>query len=116
MRKRLKECWLVIIVGIIALFCVCMLVGCGPKQEPQSTQIVYQITDQRQITQIIGDNNTTMAKTASVAEQSAEPEVAQTTEATTKSGAWIVWLVLIALALGAGAFVYFRYFYQRSKK
>ena len=71
----------------MAAFILC---ACTPRQE--SVQIIYQITDQRQITQIVGDNNTTVAKSESVAEQVAEPE--QTSDQTTNSMAWLVWVLL----------------------
>jgi hypothetical protein len=96
-------------------FAVAACLGaCGTKQTPQSTQFVYNITDNRQITQIIGDGNTTTARAAPRTEQRAEPKSEQTTENTTKSGIWIVRLVLIGLALVAG-FIYFRFLKQKVK-
>jgi hypothetical protein len=99
--------WCMIIATVAGIFWMLgTLTGCVDKVSPSAAQPVYNITDNSQTTIISGDNN--RAEGGAVKAQSvASPSVKQDAEQTTKSGMWIVWLVLILAAAGAGAWWYF---------
>ena len=92
-----------IIIPLLFILC-----ACGAGQQPTTEQPTYQIVDNSQTTIIVGDNNKAEVETTPTT--SSEPSTVQETEEVTKSSAWIVWLIIIVLTLGAGAFVWYRYF------
>jgi len=115
-RLRLRSQGRKVLIVLLALGALFALWGCGGKVEPKAEMPVIQITDNRVITihqtTLQGDNNIVKTDARVEAEVkpviTAEPELKQEAELTTKSGMWIVWLVLIGLALAAGAYLYIK--------
>jgi hypothetical protein len=114
-RKELLR-W--IIIGLFdGLFLALVLGGCAGRAEPKAEMPVVQITDNRVITinrtTLQGDNNTAKVVARPEAEIKpsieASPSARQDASQTTKSGMWIVWLVVLGLLLAAGAWLWWKW-------
>lgn len=92
-------------VLIFSIFSILAIAGCT-RQTPVQNTITnnYTVTN---TTNIAGqgahiDNTATATTQASI-------KPSQPSENVTKNGMWIVWLVIIGLAIAAGVFLYFKY-------
>jgi hypothetical protein len=95
--------WAIIIWFVLSMwFMLGTLTGCT-WQVPHQTTVTNNIT--------ITETHNTAAEGATIrnetpVEVSADVRPEQTAENTTKSGMWIVWLIVIGLAAGAGIWLY----------
>jgi len=98
--KKIRLLWLAWLIILVIL----LVSGCASKQQPVAEPVAQSITinytDQRQITNVSGENNRVEAKAIISAEQTAEPtleqKLEQTSEQTHNSQAWLVWLGVVA--------------------
>ena len=86
------------------LLVLTFLQSCVPNQKPAQTIINY--TDNS--IQLVGDGNQVSSEL--MAQQTATPT--QTTDNTTKSGAWIFWLIMVIGTVGS---VVLLYWYQKKR-
>ena len=84
------------------------LFACEPTQKPVQTVINY--TDNSQTIQVAGEGNQLSTTSDIQAQQTSTPT--QTTENTTKSDAWLFWLIFILISAGIVVGVYW---YQKKR-
>lgn len=93
---------------IFSIFLILILAGCSSPQKPSLETPTYQIVDNSQTTIVVGDNNApSLSATPNV---SSAQTPTQVTETQNKSGTWMLWLILGVLTLGAGLFIWYKFF------